>query len=212
MPADAIALLIVLLFAVPGFITRTLIARSIPRQQGDAQQWVVEVVLFGAVSFLITTVAYSIVAGTRNEPLPDLAHFPPHDPPLIVAAVVYAAGFMVLPAVIGYVLVTAYELMPARLMGVRHVDAAPRAWDYFFSQGRPCLVVATLMDGTKVAGYMGTNSFAASFPSGEDLYLERQFYVEDGIVTGQPILNGEGIWIQGSQIKFLEFYEPRPRR
>ena len=70
MPADAIALLIVLLFAVPGLITRTLIARSIPRQQGDVQQWVVEVILFGAISFLITTVVYSVVAGITNDPLP----------------------------------------------------------------------------------------------------------------------------------------------
>jgi Family of unknown function (DUF6338) len=172
--------------------------------------------LFGAISFLITTVVYSVVAGIRNEPPPDLAHFPPRDPPLIVAAIVYVAGFMVLPAAIGFVLLIAYQQGLVsnlfRLLGVRYIDATPRAWDYFFSQGRPCLVVATLTDGTKVAGYMGTNSFATSYPSDEDLYLERQFYVENAIVTGQPIPNGEGIWIQGSQIRFLEFYEPQPKK
>ena len=130
MPADAIALLIVLLFAVPGLITRTLLVRSIPRQQGDVQQWVVEVILFGAISFLITTVVYSVVAGIRNEPPPDLAHFPPRDPPLIVAAIVYVAGFMVLPAAIGLVLLIAYQQGLVsnlfRLLGVRYIDATPR--------------------------------------------------------------------------------------
>ncbi|HEX5156648.1 MAG TPA: DUF6338 family protein [Ktedonobacterales bacterium] len=210
-PTDLSGLLIILLFLVPGLITRTVIATSIPRHEQGAQAWLVEIMLFSAIGFVIFAVFYGILLLFGNFPPMDLRRFPPKDPPLLVAALFYVFFFMIVPLVLGYILVVLFERgffsRTFERLRVKAAHPAPRAWDYFFSQQQQALVVVSLTNGEKLAGYMGGASFASSYPANEDLFLERQLRVSNGTITGNLLPNTKGVWIQGSQICCIEFYE-----
>jgi hypothetical protein len=123
-----------------------------------------------------------------------------------------AEGRLVLlltPVVIGLVLVKAIDTNWGRRF--RHafgiVHPVPKAWDYFFRQGTPCWIVATLKDGRIVAGLYGPNSFASSFPSEEDLYLEKLCKLSpQGKIEGVADFSIGGI-IRMENVQLLELFD-----
>ena len=69
-------------------------------------------------------------------------------------------------------------------------------------------MLVTLRDGTQVAGYFGDESMASSDPAYRDLYLENVYTIqEDG--QWEPRDDSRGIYIEGSQIVFIEFFDER---
>lgn len=215
-PTTLVSLLIVLLFIVPGLITRTLIAISIPRREQGTQAWLVEIMLFSAVSFLVFATFYALASICWTFPAPDLSQFPPQHPPLLLAVVLYIVFFMMVPALLGFGVILTFEKgWLSRLferLRIKAAHPAPRAWDYYFSQQGQTLVLVTLKSGKQLAGYMGSASFASSYPAAEDLFLERQLYVTaDGTITGEQVPSSAGVWIQGSEICYIQVYKPRPK-
>jgi hypothetical protein len=92
--------------------------------------------------------------------------------------------------------------------GIPHPD--PKAWDYFFRRGIPCWVVATLRSGRVIGGLYGSNSFASSYPSAEDLYLEQLCNMTpEGGMAGLAALTVGGI-IRMENVELLEFFEYQP--
>jgi hypothetical protein len=95
--------------------------------------------------------------------------------------------------------------------GFRHIfglpHPVPKAWDYFFRSGKACWVVVTLKGGRMVGGLYGSNSFASSFPSPEDLYLERLCNMTpDGQMDGLANLTDGGI-IRMENVELVELFE-----
>ena len=79
------------------------------------------------------------------------------------------------------------------------------AWGCCFGRRKQGWVWVTFNDGTMIAGFWGTQSFASSFPSPEDIYLEKVYQVnENGVLSEAPLPDSGGVWIQGNQIKFME--------
>ena len=90
------------------------------------------------------------------------------------------------------------------LLGISTVHPIPTAWDYFFSRTRPVWILATLSDGSRIAGYFGAESFASSEHDARDIYLEGMYTLNDaGPWTEAP--RNAGVWISGSEIRHLEF-------
>jgi uncharacterized protein DUF6338 len=209
-PTTFDALVILLVLGVPGYITRTVIASSVPQQQRSAEQWVSEIAVFGAIDLLLVGLGYVIVS--LFVPLPSLATLTIAELNTLAVVLVYAACFIVVPALVGLALATAFERgqwkMVYRKLGLKYTDPAPRAWDGYFSQQRQRGVVVTLTDGTRIAGFMGKRSLASAYPAPEDLYLERAYRIENGIIDPRPVAQSDGVWIQGTQISYLEFYVP----
>jgi hypothetical protein len=91
-------------------------------------------------------------------------------------------------------------------LGLGPIHPIPTAWDYYFSRTAPVWVLATLKDGSHVAGFFGRSSFASSDPRERDLYLEKIFkIVENG--PWETIPRNRGILISGNQIASIEFWE-----
>ena len=201
MPVKFDAVLILILFIIPGFISQYLIGSSIPRRQQGTNEVILEALLFSCINYA--------VLGWPLLLLPSLypAFIATH------AALMLIAWLIVLfVAPVGWGLLFSWLIQHQKftglysLLGLRYTDPMPRAWDYYFSQGRQGWVRVTLTDGTMIGAFMGTASFASSFPSLEDLYLETVYEVDErGIFAPEPIPNSGGVWIQGNQIKFIEF-------
>lgn len=89
-------------------------------------------------------------------------------------------------------------------LGYRTIHPTPTAWDWYFSQQKPCWVLVTLKDGSQVYGLFGAKSFAGDQPECRDLHLEETFRLLD---DGQwaPMEDIGGVLIVADQIASIEF-------
>jgi hypothetical protein len=94
-----------------------------------------------------------------------------------------------------------------------YTDAAPapRAWDYLFSyRRRKGWIILHLKDGDRIGGAW-RNSYAASYPDDQDLYLSEQvelttdgrFQLDD---DGLPRSLEKGLLIRWAEVRYLDFY------
>jgi hypothetical protein len=81
------------------------------------------------------------------------------------------------------------------------------AWEFFFSQKRPCWIIATLQDGSKVGGLYAGASFAASGVAKGDIYLEQAWLINDDGGLERRRTETDGILIFGDSIRGLEFFQ-----
>lgn len=90
-------------------------------------------------------------------------------------------------------------------IGFNTIHPIPTSWDYFFSNTRPVWVLATLKDGSKVAGFFGSESFASDEPNERDIYIQEVYKIpQEG--AWERIKNNKGILIKGDHIKHVEFW------
>jgi hypothetical protein len=90
--------------------------------------------------------------------------------------------------------------------GIFMLHPVPTAWDYFFSTTKPVWALVTLTDGTKVAGYLGRESFVSSDGKERDIYLESMFRIaENEVGPWQAIPDNAGVWLAGGSIRHIEF-------
>lgn len=197
MPTNLNEIVIVILFIIPGFVFSRIMGFAFPSRARNATQ------------IMLDSLAASCVSYAFLSPLVwwllQLEHKPG------VYGWLLAGWFLVLflfPVVSALILIRVSDSAAGRwtreLLHFKHPD--PKAWDFFFRQGRSSWVVATLKDGTLLAGLFSTDSFASAFPNEEDLYLERVCTLsDDGKITG--LSDGtEGAIIRAENIKLLEFY------
>lgn len=66
------------------------------------------------------------------------------------------------------------------------------------------LVIITLKDDTKFAGYCGRNSFMSSDPTERDLYVEKLYDwgEDDSWLDG----GDHGLWVASGELKSVEFF------
>lgn len=91
-----------------------------------------------------------------------------------------------------------------RLLGVR--SQIPTAWDYRFGLKKPLWVIVTMSDGSRIGGGWHSQSFASSYPSSGDLYIETVFELDESGKFGKPITQSAGVWISADSIKCIEFF------
>jgi len=82
----------------------------------------------------------------------------------------------------------------------------PTAWDFFFDRPKPTVVLVRLKDGALLAGLWGPDSYAGTFPNDGDIYLEKVFSTNEGVI-GEPVPNSRGVLLQKSQYAYIEFFE-----
>lgn len=87
---------------------------------------------------------------------------------------------------------------------IRH--PMPKAWDYFFGILRKeCFVLIRLKNGRLLGGVLSTSSFASSYPSDEDLYLEQVWRTTDDGAFVEPIPDTRGALVSRSECDYIQF-------
>lgn len=189
-------------FIIPGFIIRAILERLAPMKRASGKQSrFLQLLTLGFVNSVGLFVAF------RSKVL---------DPSAMKGALKDGSNLtrwllivLVLPVLLGFLFAALREWdRPKEVlesMGFSVLRGEPTAWDYRMHKinaGAP--VVVTLSDGKVVGGDLGDDSYAASGKNGGDLYLEETYMLDQGqwtIYEGAP-----GIWIDGSEIKHVEFY------
>lgn len=93
-----------------------------------------------------------------------------------------------------------------RRFGISTVHPISAAWDWRFSGGEACWVLAILKNGTRWAGYLGTNSFMSSDPAERDIYIQQVYELDS---KNQWTPRDSSVWIAHGEIQSLEFWPDR---
>ena len=88
-------------------------------------------------------------------------------------------------------------------IGINTTHPIPSAWDYIFSKAESEWILVTLKDDSIVAGWFGSESFAASIADGKDIYIQEVYRIDEG--KWGKLERKSGIWIEAEQIKHIEF-------
>ena len=112
------------------------------------------------------------------------------------------------PAVFGTLLgVNASKGWTRRLLGrfgLRLIHVMPTAWDWKFEGMPASWVLVTLKDGTRFAGFCGSDSFISSDPQERDMYIQRIYSLD---AEERWVDQGDkGLLVRGSEIRSIEFW------
>ncbi|MFY9529324.1 MAG: DUF6338 family protein [Candidatus Acidiferrales bacterium] len=197
MPTTIGAVLVIVAFVIPGFIASRVLSSAYPRSEPAEGRLILEGITLSCANYALLSWLL-ILAWDRRW----------YESALVLVALALLV-LLLTPVVIGLVLVKAIDTNWGRRF--RHafgiVHPVPKAWDYFFRQETPCWIVATMKDGRVVAGLYRSNSFASSFPSEEDLYLEKLCKLSpQGKIEGVADFSMGGI-IRMENVQLLELFD-----
>lgn len=211
MPTTRDALVIVILFFIPGFIADGVLSKQFVRTKREATELVLNIILLTLVNYaclspvLLWLYHDSTALGYRDY----LRTYPGFS---LSMALIF--GFFA-PAlegvIIGRVLRSSIGTkFLARVLDIQ-VNDPPTAWDYILTLPKDhyYFVIATLVDGSKVAGAFASRSYAASYPNDLDLYLEVVYTLDDEGQFGHPVVSSAGILLRRADIRSLEFFGPQ---
>ncbi len=207
-PNTGTALLILVSFVLPGFVA-ILIKERIYDVRGEESGF----------DRLLTTAYYSVlvwsvpalVAVLAGLDRGDLEQFFSGRSAPWLTALVAVCVLLVLPAAAAYI---AWRWVDSkardRLLKQLKIGRAhrfPTSWDFAFDSGQDFLLVVTLRDGKRIAGYYGTRSHSGYGTKLRDLFLEERWEIgEDGQTLEGPAPGNLGIWIAAEDIVAVEQY------
>ncbi|HLW02720.1 MAG TPA: DUF6338 family protein [Ktedonobacterales bacterium] len=208
MPATIDAVRVIILFIIPGFICQRAISTTLSRRTQDVSLVIIEAITFSCVVYAVVGWIFFFA------PLPSLGILQEHQSVWanIGTGALWIAFYFIVPILLG---VGWAKLLHSNLLErildflkMPHINPYPRAWDYHFSRQKQAWVVVRLTDNTMLGGYMGPRSFVSSYPDPEDIYIETAYTVDEkGKLSERPAEGNAGVWIQGSQIKSIEFID-----
>jgi hypothetical protein len=209
-PATGTALLILVAFVLPGFVT--LVIRETTYVIRDAVTPFERLLLSLVYSALIYGVLMiaAVVGGLHDHDIAALYHGKRDLAEYLVLGVV---ALLVLPLLIsetGRWWRRSKRLRPRSLALLRISSShnTQSGWDHFFGSNTAALVRITLDDQRVVAGYFGEGSLAGYTEDTQDIFLERRWELDDDGWFLQPAPSSVGLWIAHEHIVSLEVYDP----
>jgi Family of unknown function (DUF6338) len=211
-PATGTALLILVAFVLPGFIT--LVAREttyVLREAVTPFERLLLSLTYSARIYGILLAAAFILKATPA----DIATLYRGEQPLGDYLLFGGAALVVLPLIIselGRRWGQSRDLRPTliRTLGISETHATRSGWEHFFRDGVETLVRVTLDDERVVAGYFGRNSLAACPGTTQDIFLERRWELDQRGWFRHPTPSSMGVWISCQHIVSVEMYRPPP--
>jgi hypothetical protein len=209
-PATGTALLLLVAFVLPGFIT--LIARESTYVVRDAVTPFERLLLSLSYSVRIYGIIIlgAYIGGLKSS---DVAAFYHGHRALGEYIVLAALALVLLPlalAEVGRRWRQSTRLRPTilRRLGISLAHSTRSGWDHFFGSNTAALVRVTLDDGRVVAGYFGERSLAAYSDETQDLFLEESWELDDDDWFVGPAPSSLGVWLSHSHVVSLEVYDP----
>ncbi len=192
------SLYLVLGFFVPGFVV--LVVRSQFLTGRNTSNWDT-----GLSYLTVSLIYYALI-------LPFLRFDQPTAEISLGQSLVWFTIVLVAPALLGALsgIIAQKDLLRRwlRRYGLNPLHAIDTAWDWKFLGLEEQWVLVTLKDGTRFAGFCGSESFISSDPAERDIYIQAIYDVGTDD-TWTP--RGEnGVLIGANQIRTIEFWPFQP--
>jgi hypothetical protein len=207
-PATGPALIILVAFVLPGFVT-VLIQENTYRRAEDptALDRLLRILYYSVWTYLLLAV-FALAFGIDRGYVEHFYEANEGQP----AELVWRGALLVLVAAVIIATITrswygstlqAWVIDKAKI-NEHHLE--PTAWDYFFRKAEDAHVRVTMKDGARVYGYYGSESFAAYAKDGGDLLLETVFVESEDEFFGEPAKESCGVWLPLKDVVCIEFY------
>ncbi len=213
MPTTLEALLLLILFVGPGFLCARVVRAEIPSSFTGERNSVF-------LSMIFSTLIHVLLLPYTFYLLPDIQKFLSSfeisnaSSQLIIDWWVFCWVVVVLfvaPLVAAVVLSRLWRFGPMQpylaKLGMSVAQAIPTAWDWtFLSQADGCWIIAEMEDGSLVGGEYGAGSFASLSPHRTDLFLEKEYYVDENHSFLEMLPDTVGVWINAENVKHIHLY------
>lgn len=213
LPTTGSALIILVAFVLPGFVTVLLQELTFKSAEDPTPlDRLLRIIAYSVWTYLL--IAMGAIALDINEA--SFLHWY-HDHTGDPAQLVWRGVLLVIVPSLIITLVTFWwsrsrfrdPLMERLGLNPRHRQ--PTAWDYYFRQARHAYVRATFGDGSRVLGYYGRQSFSAYSKDGQDLFLEKEYLPNntEDYWFGAEAPGTCGVWVKAQDAVCVEFYSPK---
>ncbi len=192
---EADKLLLFIAFVVPGFISLKTYELLQPGVLKDSSQQVIDAVAYSSINYALLLWPIYSVESQRIEATSPTLYVVFWVFVVLVAPIAWACLFLKLRKTQMF-----QQAMP-------HPTGSP--WDHVFSQRKCYWVIAVLRDGRKIAGLYGSNSFASSAPSAEQIYLEEAWNMTEDEGFERPRVDSAGVIILSEDIVTIELFNMR---
>lgn len=201
------AVLVLILFFAPGYIILAIVARFLPRKDIYMSNYFMRALTYSVTCYSILLSFWPLWVPRaqlifRNWESVNLQFF--WDGFFILIAVI------ILPLIIGMLIVFSHKNTKLqkirRALGVPSTDLVPSAWDYFFSQKRSCWIIIHTKQGEEYLGLFSSKSYAASYESGRDIYVEELLRYNEEEGKYKNVEDQLGGYFKIEEIERLEFY------
>ena len=202
-PSSVTQLLILLLFVVPGFVyqaVRISVRGRLPLDIELSTRIVRAIVLSGIFALVYLMVLGDLLIDAAQGKGWGFEH--PR-----VGAFFALLGGIIIPAGLALVRLPDWNWIArvrTRVPEITRYDPTPTAWDKTFQNASQCFIRISMKDGTWIAGYYGSESYATSYPETQQVFLEQAFFVSDDGTLGQRIEGTLGVMVDCSDIQFLQ--------
>jgi hypothetical protein len=174
----------------------------VPKRQEDLQFSLLRFLTLSCVNYAVWSWLIYLIFFTERALLSDFYTA------LAVAVVVFISPILI-GVLLGYFSQKEWIKKILNRLGLKTISSIPTSWDYKFSKiNESVWLIVTLKDGSTVAGYFGTNSFASSIDSERDLYIE-EIYKIDANESWERLIPPCSILLKGEEIKYIEFWSDK---
>lgn len=190
-------------FLVPGFVMDLTLSIFVPKRLEDLQFSLLRFLTLSCVNYAVWSwLIYLIFFKTHREVLSVFYAS------LSLGVVVFISP-IVIGVLLGYFSQKEWIKKILNRLGLNTISSIPTSWDYKFSNiNESVWLIVTLKDGSTVAGYFGTNSFASSIALEHDLYIE-EIYKIDTNESWERLIPPCSILLKGEEIKYIEFWSDK---
>jgi hypothetical protein len=201
MPSSIQAVIVVMLFLMPGFIARRILSWAYPSSEPSDAHLALTAVTLSCVNYGIWS--WLLVLSWQKDWYKSDGFLA-----LLAVLVLFLSPVVGTLVIVKFMRTSVFRRL-REIFGIRH--PTPKAWDYFFGRRTACWIIVTLKSGDMIGGYFGAQSFSSSFPHEEDLYLELLCdLTPEGKISRITPLSLGGI-IHMEDVELLEFFRFEPR-
>jgi hypothetical protein len=182
-------LAIIVLFALPGFISLRVWSLIVPTSERPFKDEIGEVISFGVLNAMVCAPLFALTS--------------PKQP--IVLYILAIFTLVALPALWPFLL----RWIMQRLRDADLILVGSRsAWDDVFLRQEPYFVIVHLKDGARAGGYYGSKSFAGLHPISGHLYLEELWYIDDDGKFLEKVPESRGLILRPDDYNYIELLSP----
>ncbi|SRR6266404_6150463 len=196
------AVLLLIIFLVPGFVWRTVEGQLVYLDKGlEWEKFALGLLTRSTFTYLpFASLFYRGYKGNWLDNHP-------------IWTAIAAVGFIIiLPTLLGFAAGTARQkgidtaIFRRLRLGTFEQHHIPTAWDYIFSTTRPAWVVVTLKNGNKIYGYMGPQSYISSDAKERDIFVS---HILRPNAQGKLefVDKTQGAYIAANEVSVIEFTE-----
>jgi len=189
---DENKLLLFIGFVIPGFIAIKAYELLTPSQRVDSSKQIVDAIAYSCLNYtLLLWPIFSVESGMLRTESPNL----------------YILFYVFVLFVSPTLWVVAWRFLRECECIQKFIPhPTQQAWDFVFGQRQCHWIIVTLKSGRKIAGKYGSNSFASSGTSDEQIYIEEQWLLNSDEGFERPVEQSSGVIVLSSEIDTVEFF------